>query len=617
MTKVLQSRHSLPIFLLILSNLLNYGISTANAVVPTVTSLSTVYGPKTGGTISVISGTDFTGTTGVTVGGAAATINSVTDTSLSITTPASATSGAKSVVVTNADGYTTFANGFIYVDSSVNCGTSGKFYITNNAVIAAVNCIGTVVIPSGVDTINACTFGNAGGGNCIGLTGNAITDVTLPSSMRTIGNLSFLGASTMTSINIPEGVTSIGNSAFYFGGKFPINIPTTVTSIANAFYRSNLTAITFSSPTSLRVIQNSTFRVMPNLTSIVLPEGITTLQSISFAAESGSQVLKWISLPSTLTAVDTTTSGAFQNHSLTCVVNPGNTAFINGLVLPGSPTIVTDISNCPAPTVSTVSSSSGTSQGGVSTQLFGTNLQTVNTVAIDGVAGVITARTQTVLTFTTPAGTVGAKDVVITTYGHSLTLSGGYTYLPLPTITSLSVTSATLTGGGTTVVTGTNLSSLTASTIGGTAATRASNTATSVTLTIPAGTVGAKDVVLTNANGTVTLAGSFTYYEITSSFSVFSVAGSVNTVNMRTPLVITATVAYASKITFKYGGTRIAGCISRSTPASAPFTVTCTWKPTRKGSGLLTATAVPVAGGISTGYAVPINITVGGRSNTR
>jgi hypothetical protein len=45
--------------------------------------------------------------------------------------------------------------------------------------------------------------------------------------------------------------------------------------------------------------------------------------------------------------------------------------------------------------------------------------------------------------------------------------------------------------------------------------------------------------------------------------------------------------------------------------------VTCTWKPTRKGSGQLTATAVPTGAGISTGFATPIHMTVGSRSNSR
>jgi hypothetical protein len=477
-------------------------------------------------------------------------------------------------VVTNPDGSATLDNSFTYVDTAVNCGTSGTFFISSNAVIAAVNCVGTVEVPAGVTTINGCTFGNTAGGNCGTLSGNAITAVTLPSSIRTIAGAAFLGAGTMTSINLPEVLTTIGNSAFYYSGKHPINIPTTVTNIDSAFYRSNISAVTFSAPSSLTSLGNSTFRAMPNLTSLEIPDGVTTMTSISVGdVVSGS--LKWLSLPSSLTSITSTGTTAYNLQPLSCVVNRGNTAYINGLTFPNSPTIVTDITNCPAPTISTISPNAGTTQGGVTMGISGTNLLTVNTVTVGGAAAVISTRTATGLTVTTPAGVQGARDVVITTYGHTLTSSGGYTYLPLPTITSLSVTTGPISGGTVTVITGTNLASVTSATVGGSAATRGSNTSTSLSITTPVSTVGVKNLVITNTNGTVTLADAFTYFEITSSFSVFSVSGSPKSVNFRSVNSITATVAYASKITFKYRNVRIPGCISMKTPLTAPFTVTC------------------------------------------
>ncbi len=590
----------------------------AHAAVPTVTSVSPVYSPLTGGVTSTIVGTGFTGTTGVTIGGSAATISSVTDTELVVVTPALGSNGNKTLVVTNADGSVTAANAFVYYDTAVNCGTSGAFYIQSNSVIAAVNCVGTVNVPSGVTNIGGCSFGNAIGGNCGTLSGNAITAVTLPSSLRTITGAGFLGASTMTSVNIPEGVTTIGNSAFYMAGKHALNIPTTVTNIDNAFYRSNLTEITFSTPTSLRAIGASTFRASPNLTSLILPDGITSLASISVGRDpsdlSNTANLKWVSLPSSLTSTTATTFGLLP---LTCVVNRGDTAYLNGLTYPNSPTVVTDINSCPAPTFTSVSPTSGTTQGGISTTITGTNLSTVNSVTIDGLEASITSRTATALTFNTPVGTVGAKNIVLTTYGPTLTSTGAYTYLPLPSITSLSVTSGPVAGGTSTIVTGTNLASITVATIGGANATRASNTSTSITLTTPVGTAGAKDLVITNVNGTITLSGAFTYVVQTASFSAFSLAGSVTITPYRTPINITATVAYSSRITFKFGNLRIPGCVSIPTAASAPYTAVCKWKPSRRGTYALTAVAVPTTGGISVGVASPITVSINNRTASR
>ena len=71
---------------------------------PTVTSISPVSGTTAGGTAVTITGTNFTGATGVTVGGAAATnIIVVNSTSITATTPAG-TVGTASVVVTTAVG---------------------------------------------------------------------------------------------------------------------------------------------------------------------------------------------------------------------------------------------------------------------------------------------------------------------------------------------------------------------------------------------------------------------------------------------------------------------------------------------------------------------------------
>ena len=60
-------------------------------------------------------------------------------------------------------------------------------------------------------------------------------------------------------------------------------------------------------------------------------------------------------------------------------------------------------------------------------------------------------------------------------------------------------------------ITGTNLSGVTGVTIGGTPATLGANTATSIVVTAPAGTAGAKDVVVTTAGGSATSTGGFTH----------------------------------------------------------------------------------------------------------
>ena len=81
-----------------------------------------------------------------------------------------------------------------------------------------------------------------------------------------------------------------------------------------------------------------------------------------------------------------------------------------------------------------------------------------------------------------------------------------------PTITSLSTTSGPTAGGTSTTVSGTNLSGITGITLGGVAATVwSSNTSSSVTFITPAGTAGAKNLVITAPSGSVTSNNAFTY----------------------------------------------------------------------------------------------------------
>jgi len=104
-----------------------------------------------------------------------------------------------------------------------------------------------------------------------------------------------------------------------------------------------------------------------------------------------------------------------------------------------------------------------------------------------------------------------------------VTWSSDSPFTPPPTISSLSVTTGLASGGTSTVITGSNLSSATSVTVGGNTASIVSNTSTAITITTPVGTDGAKNVVVTTAGGSATSVGAFTYF---STFAV-SYAGGV------------------------------------------------------------------------------------------
>jgi hypothetical protein len=80
-----------------------------------------------------------------------------------------------------------------------------------------------------------------------------------------------------------------------------------------------------------------------------------------------------------------------------------------------------------APTVTTVTPSSGPIAGGTAITIAGTNL-TGATVTIDGKPATNVVASASSISAKTPSGTVGAKSVVVTTVGGAATKAGGFTY---------------------------------------------------------------------------------------------------------------------------------------------------------------------------------------------
>jgi hypothetical protein len=118
------------------------------------------------------------------------------------------------------------------------------------------------------------------------------------------------------------------------------------------------------------------------------------------------------------------------------------------------------------------------------------------------------------ITATAPAHTAGAVNVVVTNSGgQSGTLANGYTYTGTITVTAISPTSGTTSGGTAVTITGTNFTSGATVSFGGTAATNVSVvSSSSITATAPAHAAGAVNVVVTNTGGqSGTLANGYTY----------------------------------------------------------------------------------------------------------
>lgn len=163
-----------------------------------------------------------------------------------------------------------------------------------------------------------------------------------------------------------------------------------------------------------------------------------------------------------------------------------------------------------APTISSLSPTSGPSAGGTSVTITGSGLTGTTSVTFGGTeATAFTIDNDTQISATTPAGTAGTVDVVVT--NPEGTATGSFTYVDAPDVTAISPAGGPPTGGTTVTITGTGLTGATSVKFGATDATWFNvDSATKIRATAPAGT-GTVDIVVANPAGTDTLAAAYTY----------------------------------------------------------------------------------------------------------
>jgi len=161
--------------------------------------------------------------------------------------------------------------------------------------------------------------------------------------------------------------------------------------------------------------------------------------------------------------------------------------------------------------VTALSPSAGPTSSAPSVIIDGTDLGGATSVTFGGTGGTITNNTSTAITVTPPAGAPGTVNVVVTTPGGSLTLTGAYRFVSAPTIGTIVANSGSANGGDSITITGTNLGNATSVKFGGLPAPITSNTASSLVVISPPHAVGAVDVVVTTAGGTFTSTNGYTY----------------------------------------------------------------------------------------------------------
>ncbi|MFJ1269513.1 IPT/TIG domain-containing protein, partial [Legionella lytica] len=368
------------------SNAVLSGGFTYQPAAPTLVSISPNSGSMAGGTAVTVSGTNFTPTTTLTIGGLAATsVTVVNATTLTAVTPAYVSGSlVKNVVISNSAGSATLTSGYTYV----------------------------AIAPT-ITNVNP-TSGPMAGGTSITITGTNFTPTTTVS----------VGGVSATSVVVANATTLTALTPAYVSGSLTKDI-TINNGNSNATLSSSFTYIA-PAPTLVSIAPTS--GTTGGGTSITLNgTGFTpgTTVTIGSVAATNVSVVNSTTLTATTPAY---VSGALV-QSVSVNNGVGTASLLNAFTYIAS-----------APTITSIVPTSGTSSGGTSVTISGSNFIPGTTVTIGGQAttstSVVNANT---ITAVTPAYTSGSLtvNVVVNNTISTATLTNGYTYIAVtPNITS-------------------------------------------------------------------------------------------------------------------------------------------------------------------------------------
>ncbi|OGT41708.1 MAG: hypothetical protein A3F13_03015 [Gammaproteobacteria bacterium RIFCSPHIGHO2_12_FULL_40_19] len=175
----------------------------------------------------------------------------------------------------------------------------------------------------------------------------------------------------------------------------------------------NRTAVNVSDIPVITGLSPTTGSTAGGTTVVITAKDLLNVTSVTFAGSSATIV------SSTSTTVTVTT--------------PAHAAGLVDVVVTnqyGSGTSANAFTYGPPPTITTLSPPTGSTAGGTSVTINGTNFSDATSVTFGGTAATMGTNTATAVTATTSAHAAGTVDVTVTTPYGTATLSNSYTYLP-------------------------------------------------------------------------------------------------------------------------------------------------------------------------------------------
>jgi len=440
--------------------------------IPTISSISPLFGLTSGGTHVTINGNYFTNDCVVTIDNLATTIISQTETQIVITTPVDGTIGLVDLLITNANGSCTTSFNYTDVPSLTSITPSSDYQAGGtNIVIQGQYLLSTTSILFGDVPCTSYVVVNDGEIDLIDPTGDVIGDINVTITTQvgtsTINFTYVINPSPEINTIVPSyGTIAGGTTVIINGNYFTNDCVVTIDSLPAVITSQTATQITTTTPAdenmgAVNLTITNSIGTVTSIFNYTLPPTILSLTpSSGYINGNVSVVLVGTHLLSTTSitfgSVQCLSYSIINDDEIDLTVPTGISTGIVTVTLTtqvGTTTSIFTYIPYPPPEIDTITPLFGLTTGGTMVTIDGNYFSTDCVVRIDGTDATIMSQTLTQIVIITPANeNIGSVDLTITNSIGSQTASFNYTWEPV--IVSITPPHGYQTGGMSAVILG-------------------------------------------------------------------------------------------------------------------------------------------------------------------